>query len=89
MSLYYSKISDYQVEDGILNIYLPLDNQTKDLYQILSDMRKPSREYFDHETLIAVEWFIPKGFAMLKKLEKLGQWREIFAFSPTSQNQTH
>ena len=82
MSLYYSKISDYQVEDGVLNVYLPVSPDTLDLIQHLYDLRKPRNEYFDttnNGELVAVEWFFPAGEIVLKKLQRTKKWNMVFS----------
>lgn len=70
---------DYVLIKGVLNVYLPLKDATKDLLQYIWDLKKPDLEYFDKKGhLIAAEWYFESGELVLKKLSKRGEWQTVF-----------
>lgn len=75
----YSVAPDYVLIKGVLNMYLPIKDITKDLLQYIWDLKKPDLEYFDKKGhLIAAEWYFESGELVLKKLSKRGEWQTVF-----------
>lgn len=75
----YSVNPDFVLIKGVLNIYLPLKEATKDLTQYIWDLKKPDLEYYDQKGhLIATEWYFEAGQAVLTKLAKRKEWQNVF-----------
>lgn len=75
----YSVAPDYVLIKGVLNVYLPVKDATKDLLQYVWDLKKPDLQYYDQKGhLIAAEWYFESGELVLKKLSKNVQWQEVF-----------
>lgn len=80
--LYYSVAPDFSLRESVLNVYLPVLPNTKELIQEITDLKAPKAEYYDTtqkgHPLVAVEWDMRFGEIMLKKLSKKKKWQDLF-----------